>query len=752
MGYRAASALLLFCVLLVPCLAHAAAKGSHPKVIVVVANRLLLSDLDDPKLPTISKMLREGAVGLVSPNCVWPKTEYSVLLTANAGSPCRGGAYVKEFYDFNEVLLDGTNAGDSFGVRTGHRARPWTAVFLGIGQALQDEAKLDPAPARIGALGDAVHAAGLSTCVIGNADLGLGVVDRAAAVLAMDSRGIVDAGRLSPLNALYSTEGEATGLRSPPSWTGDRVAEGWHSLPPRVSEDRRPAGVSVVYFGASTQLDEMKPSISDSAYAAHRSEMLRQLDFVLRGLMAKTGTQRATLMLVSFSPPKGPSWDQLTPIVVYPTPRPGLLGSPTTRTNGLIAASDFAPTVLRLMHVLQSEDMIGRAVEVAPDAHAVEKLRDMGARVTANERLLLPVCVGLAVVGVLAFTGAALVIAFGLKASRRVIALLKTGLVAGACAPAALLLAVLAPAGMAGYLAGTAVSLIVLTTLCMLVGRATRRAGMRSAPVVVAYAITCVIILVDAVTGCYLCKFSGPSSYQITGMRFYGIGNEYAGVLIAMAALATLSLRSEVGGRKSERIGQGLCVLAIGAVVVLSLGFGSLGANYGGTAAAVVTFGLLWIAVRKGGFGARHVVIAFAAAVAAVALFALLDWKLAGAAGSHAARATGLAEKLGGGYLVSLALRKVMFNLQTTFSVKGISVTLGFVPFLALWFWGVQGKVREVFKQDGRVMAGVNAVMVGALAAYMLNDSGIVFAAIMIAMTVLVLLYSVLEEVEPCRG
>jgi hypothetical protein len=68
------------------------------------------------------------------------------------------------------------------------------------------------------------------------------------------------------------------------------------------------------------------------------------------------------------------------------------------------------------------------------------------------------------------------------------------------------------------------------------------------------------------------------------------------------------------------------------------------------------------------------------------------------------------------------------------------------VPFLALWFGGVQGKVRSAFKQDSHIIAGMKAVLIGAAAAFMLNDSGIVFAGIMIAITVLVLLYSLLEE------
>ena len=720
--------LLLALVLLVSCSAVWAGAPKPPKpqqahpprLIVVVASRLVLSDLHDPSLPTIHKMLRGGAVGLISPNCAGPKSEASVLLTANAGSPCRGGNYVKEFYNTSEQLLDGTSAGEAYALRTGRKAPKGSAVLLGVGQALRDAAKLSSVPAKLGELGDALHAAGLRTGIVSDAQTLPDGTERSVAVLAMDSRGVVDCGDLHAVSLFEIRCSQGSVLISAP-------------------DAMRKADVVFLNFADSVILDETKISMSDSAYAANKARMLRYLDTVLHQLTTQPETRGKDLILVSFSPPSGTPWDQLTPVIYYGPIFPGLLTSATTRTPGLIAASDFAPLVLGLMNLDPSEDMIGRCPKAVESSRGPERLADMSARVTANERILTPVAVGLAGIGAVSFTIAALIIAFGLKPSRRVIGLLKAGLVTGGCTFAALLLGVLAPAGVAGYVTGTAVSLVLLSGVCLGLGKLLAgKASVRALPIILVFAITTAIIFIDAVTGCYLCKWCGPSSYQITGMRFYGIGNEYAGVLVSMAAMVALFLRD----RKWV-----LPVLGIATIVVL--GSGSLGANYGGTATAVVTFGLMWLAVSRKGFSARHVVLMLALAIAAVVGFAMLDWLIAGSAGTHAARATGLTEKLGGGYLWAIASRKVAFNLKTTFSTVGLRSMLAFVPFLALWFWGVQGKLKSLFASDARVSAGVKAVLVGAATAYMLNDSGIVFAAIMVAITVLVLLYSVLEEVRP---
>lgn len=694
---------------------------------------------------------------MVCPNCTGPKSEYSVMATAGAGAPCRTGGYVKLFYDSEELLPDGITAGDAYAARTGRKTPPGSVVMPAIGQAIRDSVRLNGRAVTLGGLGEALHAAGVPTAVFGNADIPPDVVDRLAAVLAMDSRGIVYSGQVARPRIVTPSVGDGS--------FADSV--------------RSRNGLSVIYFGASTRLDEIKPALADRAYASHKIETLRQLDSMLHTLLAEAHAGTTTLIVVSFAPSKSPSWDQLTPMVIYPAPSPALLRSATTRTTGLVAASDFAPTVLSLLGVAIPDAMAGSAARIEPDSQTIPRLVDLSARVTADHRLLAPAALAAAAIAAFSFTASALLVALR-KRPRRLLAACKAGMVTVACYPAAMLLAVLAPTGMVGYIGGALGALVVLVLACVAAG-ARFRTGVRARPIVTAYALTCLVILVDAATGCNLCMFSALSSYQITGMRFYGIGNEYAALLISMAALAVLFATQ---GSK-PRFRTASLAAVVGAAVVLALGLGNLGANYGATAAAVVTFGLMWTAVRRGGFGARHVAVAFVAAIAAVVMFALLDWRLAGEVGSHAARATGLAGKLGGGYLASIAVRKVAYNLYTTFSVKGISTMLAFVPFAALWFWGVRDEVRRMIGNRERktgekraaevpsapsflpgdgasqeshtsssrntetVMAGVKAVLIGAVAAFLLNDSGIVFAATMIGMTVLVLLYSVVEEAVP---
>ncbi|MCX6345108.1 MAG: hypothetical protein NT018_08535, partial [Armatimonadetes bacterium] len=178
-GFRVFGFSRLNCIFLITILFALPAFSAHSPVVVVVANRLLLDDFDNPALKNISRMMREGGVGFVCPNCVGPKSEASVMMTAGAGVGCMGGLYTGEFYAVSsnvraqslmrpdEVAPDGMRAGDAYSIRTGYRAKPGSMVFLGIGPALRDNAESSHTAARIGACGYALKSAGLRTCFVG---------------------------------------------------------------------------------------------------------------------------------------------------------------------------------------------------------------------------------------------------------------------------------------------------------------------------------------------------------------------------------------------------------------------------------------------------------------------------------------------------------------------------------------------------------------------------------------------------------
>ncbi|MGQ9455127.1 MAG: hypothetical protein ACUVRS_09435 [Armatimonadota bacterium] len=687
--------------------ADTAERDAHSKTVVIVANRLLLSDFIDPmfRLPHIHRLIIEGSIGLISPNCEGPRTETAVLMTASCGYRSFGGDFVRHFYDADETITaTGENAAEAFRRRTGFVPPRGSALFVELGQALRTikERRLLKYP---GVIGDLAHQAGLKTCAIGNADLTDLDRDRSPAVLAMDSKGIIDVGRLTVLS------------RSADMWLSNAgVAE----LSRSILECLKSADLVVVNFGESTLLDEEKPRISDEAYMLYKRAMLDHLDRLVYSVLKAQGEGLCgSVVVASFSVPENGYWNRLTPILVSSINGTGrLLTSSATRTPGLLAASDIPQLVAELLRIRNA-----RRARMFCDG-SLDTVKKLDSTVYANHTLMLPILCIFSGVAAVSFTGSSVLLAFRLRASKKVFSALGVGLLISAAAPLGMLLAAVESSRIYLY----AFLMIVLPIVVALVARLVSR---RSAATII-FGLTVLAVALDAIAGGRLCRFALPCSYQLAGYRYYGIGNEYAAALICMSALVALSTASMVRHRVAA---------ALGLLTVALLGIGSLGGNYGATAAAVVTFGLIFLGLRDGGYRARHIIGLLVVGVLVAGGLAWFDWIVAHSAGSHGGRliGEGLRE------LFLLATRKASMNVRLMVSEQAVSVYLAFAPFFVLWIWGVQPLVRELLGMDERLKAGLKALLVGTLAALILNDSGIVMFAIMNGMISIAVLYSLLE-------
>ena len=159
--------------------------------------------------------------------------------------------------------------------------------------------------------------------------------------------------------------------------------------------------------------------------------------------------------------------------------------------------------------------------------------------------------------------------------------------------------------------------------------------------------ITVLALLLDTLSGSNLQKFSLLGYDPIVGARYYGLGNEYMGVLIGSALLGSLTMvegipakilpATGVEGKKGRATA--LAVFFIYLFVVFLLSSPQFGANFGGTLTAAVTFGAAWAGL--GGSPGRKadlpVTIGYFLLVALLLLVALNYWGWSGLA-SHVGR------------------------------------------------------------------------------------------------------------------
>ena len=401
--------------------------------------------------------------------------------------------------------------------------------------------------------------------------------------------------------------------------------------------------------------------------------------------------------------------DAFTIVVRAPVPGPleqlptaasvgeGVLTSRTTRRDGMVAATDYAPTILDRLGIDEPGDVDGRVMEAdAGDAGDVESLVDRLSHVKSRRGLALELTFGLWLLALAALS------LFG-----RARLGLRLGLLTGMWLPGVALLTGAIDPSREVEAAALAVGSLALAFATDRAVRWPRAPAVPAAAVLLAHAA-------DLVFGSPLIVRSLAGPNPGFGARFFGIGNELEAILAVMVLLGAGAFLVR---RDPRRLPISFAVVCAGAAVFI--GAGRLGADVGGVITLGAGAAAAVLASLPGGITRRAVVIALLAPALAVAALAAIDLVTGGDA--HLTRSVLAAESPG--ELVDVAERR--FDISWDNLQQG-TTPLSVALFAIALAYGVVRR-RDLFRPlngDRAFAAGMwgalAATVVGALA----NDSG----------------------------
>ncbi|MFQ5808601.1 MAG: hypothetical protein ACE5JM_03190, partial [Armatimonadota bacterium] len=590
----------------------AQAAAPTKKAIIFVIDQITWQDIAEAPTPYIDSLVERGGVASMSCWTAPPVSRERAYLSIGAGNRARAPEGRPE---------------QSYNVPPGAGPvpeRPLPAYAL-PGQVVNpwaEDLQRDNARLRyrveVGALGEALHGAGLRTAVLGNADRGEVQLrpGRAAVTIAMDSRGIVDSGdvglgllRVDPNNPI-------------------RVQADVPALVGKLAECAPHSDLIVIESGDTVRAvfsarDPLQPEPHE------RDRKLRALaraDYCLGEVMAKL---QDPWLLIVLSPAPSPAEFQWTaPVIIAGPDWPaGYLTSGTTRRPGLVAAMDIAPTVLSYFGLPSPASLAGRpawpadATGVPPAASGrVARLVDAERRAyhTARAR---HVFVPAHVVG--AWCAALLAILYAgrwgptvLPWPRAPIAAFQLLIVA---MPITGNLALLAPVGLTGLqiFGAVAAGAIVLSAASMFL-RWDDLAPLR---------LLCWLQVLVSVVDLWgfdarlqLASLYGSS--PVTGARFYGLSNQAVALLLGASIVAFATTpRLRDGTQPRRLILPALC----GLLLTLTVGHPRLGANTGGAITAVVLYGTWLLVLAKPRRRGLAIGLIAAAVVAMLGALILMD-------------------------------------------------------------------------------------------------------------------------------
>ncbi|MEG6523543.1 hypothetical protein [Desulfotomaculum sp. 1211_IL3151] len=720
---------ILFCLCTLGPVNFASADANEEtveRVVLVVIDKLTIQDYEAEGLANLKALANQGALGLLNNNTgagIYSEHTYS---TIGGGAHLVGNGEVINGFNIEEKFSD-LSAGDEYFLRTGLHAPEDSVVQLAIGKLIRTNGELRH-PAIPGALGQAINDAGKKTAVVGNSDT-IGTERRLITTISMNELGVTDMGTVDRSILLQHQENIG-------SYRTDFV-----KVLAKIKEYREKAALIVVETGDLTRLYEERDKATEQAYQRQRQEAKERIDQFVGKLASSMDFSKEALIVVTPTPTteavKGNI--SLTPIIALgPKWEPGtLLTSGTTKRDGIIMNTDIAPTILRSLGVQPVPEMSGRPF-MSSQAHftgnSLDYLLDLNKGLVTTYQARPPLQSAYVFLQLIVL----LMGLYGIFLKKHMAEVIKPFLLLVMSVPLVELMMPLLPKISVTVMA---VQLVILTLafsgIAILLQR---KIGID--PFIFICLATAGTILADLLNASFLLKQSVLGYDPIVGARFYGIGNEYMGVLIGSLIIGTTAAIQYL-----EKYRRTLIILSgfFYLFTIYAMAAPNLGTNVGGTIAAtaglLVTF-LLLIGVR---FRFTTVVLVGCLVVLSVTGFIAFDLSRPVDLRSHMGTTAALLLQ-DPNHALQVIQRKWSMNMKLLRYTVWSRVLLASLGILALLFYRPQGVVKNLRVEYPYLFKGFIGVITGALVAFAFNDSGVVAAATTMIFGAPPLVYLVLSE------
>ncbi|TXK76040.1 hypothetical protein FU659_26375 [Paenibacillus sp. N3.4] len=798
-------------------------RGTVSKQVTVIAipglSFLELQPNQLAELPHVKMLTESAAVGAMNIRTT-KRSMQDVYLTLSAGAPAVGNSSVQAFgasenwHDAPVSAIVRRYHGEGFHA---DRVEP-NAIFVPQIEMLK---KINAEPsngAGVGSLGEVLKEHHVNRIVLGNSDLGKGAAEeekrlrRSAALMLIDGEGYVDQGALGDEVLIPSVDrpyGVMTNYAQLLQlWEKIQISSQITSFGESPVTDgdisrSEPSSLTLIELGDLYRLYKDRQHYSKERYQQLKKQVLREMDSWIGQLAASmSGNQSLWMFSPEVSSTAANKKAYLSPILHYTTNgREGMLFSESTRRLGVITAQDFTSTLLHEFNIPVPPRLVGIPIASQDKEHAFASLlqdqTSMQAIYRIRPRLLysfvtfeMMVLLGSLFFVVWMRRGEAvdrylemrppLFFAWGRSIRILLLSLLaapSTMLVMGGWVlPLTTSVGIEAAIGLlcAIFVVLTFLLAIVLDKWCLSKAMMWLGCG------------TAWMIALDGSTGAHMMKYSVLGYDPMIGARFYGIGNEYMGVLIGALVLGVTAALQRRHGEWQPAMSGGLedasprgslaememaaaiapaarasrtaalVTCAAFLLVTACLAAPSLGANAGGALSAAVAFGVAGVRCFAGGRWRELRLsrgIALLAALLALGLGALwllnsADSPAAAARESHVGRAFHALREGQFDQIGQMIERKLRMNVHLIRASAWSKVLLTSLFVMAVLVLRPRGRLRLWQHKYPYWMYGFSANMIGAIAALLLNDSGIVAAATMIIFVAVPMLLLRLQELE----
>jgi len=671
-----------------------AEQPTHQRVVIYMIDKLNLSDLDPDITPHLWQMQNKAGIGLLNTLSAGERTSKNVPCTISAGKLAVGSLNADLNFEATEIMKY-EKAGDVFFRNTGILPEDHNVLVSSIEVIKKNNEKRGLGEP--GKLGDELHALGLTTAVIGNADLP-GHYSRSGALILMDSRGIVD-------NGSVGKEVIKKSDKFPQSSNYENMVKAFHQF--------KSCDAILIQFGDLARLENINNMYSPHQLQVERKNRLIQIDSCI-GRLQKELTGQDAVYVISPTPSHNASLqgELLTPLIIDKPGIEGVLTSFSTRRQGIVSSISLKNSILHNFN-----PAILDTIYTHPDQGIIDKLKYINQRLAfeyLNQAPVVTIHVGLIFL--------LLALAF--------IARLRNGnpritqfliLYATAIPLSLMLIANFDVFNLWPFLLCSLGANLLLCLICLFVSRASK-----TSPLGILLLMTIATVALDLIFDFGMLKHSILSYRIMSGSRYYGLGNEYMGVLIGSTiAFSALVLQKVYSKRNLFLVAVLFCL------VIFLTAYPLFGINVGGSITACLGLGYTYMHYSKHKINLSKVFWLSISTIGLIAIMALIDLKQPLEIQSHLGRNISLIRDGGFNEIVNIISRKVQMQLRLiNYSVWGW-VLLSLVLVISYFVFRPARIIKKVREQLPIIYSSLQGIIVAAIIAIIFNDSGITAAAVL---------------------
>ncbi|MGE5605735.1 MAG: hypothetical protein ACM3YE_08600 [Bacteroidota bacterium] len=690
---------------------------SRKQVLIIDIPRLTFEDLNDTSY--LKDFLNSGAVGLVTVPITDPVTPEKVYLGFNSG------AQLKPLPEESLLILNTDEqyrqlpAGELYHSLTGYQPGKKGGVHLSLAKIIQ----LNPGSIsqNIGRLGWRLHRNSYRTAAIGNSDAD--IPNRGGALLLMDEKGQVD------LTAL----GRET-LKIDPDFPFEMITDEAKILS-YWQDFKKEADVIVITLGDLERLEKFGLYLSDQRWSFYRRSAMKRYDQLFGQLRPTIDSNSMLTLIFTGVPPQRKTniGEKIMPVVINgPGFKPGIIYSHSTRKAGVITEYDLPATILKFLGIEKSGRFNGQNLESVPgDWRQVANLRP---KLVRNYQIRWPLLTGYAylLIGSLLAGVAALIFKWrpicftALTYTYWLLLLIPVVfLIEGAFDPLSWF----------AVIGGT------LALAAILLAAAVWTGGKDSFRILSLISFATVILIVfDGLGNGFLEAKSFLGYSMVAGARFYGIGNEYLGFLLG-AYTVFLALNFKLIDNQQQKF-----LSAVTWLLALVVAHPNCGANIGGGSTIILGLGITNLLLLKKRINLREIAGLLVSLIALLSLVGLWDYWISKSSISHFGQLLFLIQEEGFPVIKEMIIRKWDMNWRLINYTPWSKALLGCLIVIPLLYYKPSQKIIELLRKYPDQLKGFLGLVFSAIIALVLNDSGIVAAAMMFIFGGILLLLVLFKE------